>query len=113
MLKYLDELRKRPEGYRRSVAVIFSSAVTGVIFLAWILYITSGPMNYIAPTTASVGGATPVNTIKDMAGQAVDSFKQIINTFGQLKSAIQEAATSTYNYATGTADNQVNTSVQK
>jgi uncharacterized membrane protein YjjP (DUF1212 family) len=35
MLDFLDKIREKPEQYRRTIAILLVSIITGIIFLVW------------------------------------------------------------------------------
>ena len=53
MLNWLEQLREKPEPYRRKVLVVSTSVITFVIVLAWLF--TQGIAPAAAPAPSEVG----------------------------------------------------------
>ena len=98
MLKWIEKLRNEPESYRRKITVLISSSVTGVIFIAWLLYVSAGSLNYSSQSYTADNASTtsPVVALKNMSSQALQSFGVLMNTFNSLKAAVMTASTSDY-----------------
>jgi hypothetical protein len=89
MFKYIEQLRQKPEGYRKRFAFFTTSVLTLAIFGVWITTLPSS-IDRIEQRAAKADTNTvsPVNAARQNLGTAIEGIK---GQFDEAKEEINEA----------------------
>ncbi len=88
MLDYLERLRERPEGERRRIALLSTTAIFGLVFLVWWWTFTSPVTEDSVSASEAV---TPLGVVASVGYSARDQFYALP---GKLMSLVRSASSS-------------------
>ncbi len=100
-MSYLDNLRKKPDSYKKTFSFVVSGGVTMMVLALWIVsFVHSATSGQIAEDTSS-NSFSPFSVISGQLGSIVGHFREevagigFINSFSSDQSASSTDATST------------------
>ena len=76
MLEYLEQLRRKPLHYRKRVAVVATSFITGVILLIWFTTFNFGAGENALDSKSLAEELKPIQQIKESASAVFSTLKQ-------------------------------------
>ncbi len=95
MFKFIERLRQESEPHRRRTALISALSITGVIFIAWLMLVTSGSIETYHRTADVISTSTsPVAAARAALLDTVGAFKDFVGMFKEAKVIFDAASSS-------------------
>ncbi len=95
MLDFFRRLQEDTESHRKRTAFIVALSFTGIIGVAYLMFVTAGSsVSYDAKATSATS-SSPVAAIGEVFKASTDAFDALVNLFKDSKEIIFEAASST------------------
>ena len=91
-LEILERLREGTESQRRRFAYISAFSITGIIFVAWLMSFTAGPIVY---SQASGATTSPLAAIGDVVKQGNDIMKTFKDFISEARSIFTASSSPT------------------
>ncbi|MEN9649641.1 MAG: hypothetical protein RL094_608 [Candidatus Parcubacteria bacterium] len=74
-MSYLNNLRKKPDSYKRAFAFVLSGSISGVVFIVWVIsFMYSATSGEIAKENSNKT-ISPFKVITDQFGSVISEFK--------------------------------------